>query len=50
MIMYLLLISFIIQSCTINMIQTDTHGVAEDVVDSDPSTTANPDVSIPVTY
>lgn len=39
----------ILTSCTINIIQTDTHGQAEDVVDSDPSTDVKPqtDLSIP---
>lgn len=36
-------------SCTFNIIQTDTHGYADDVVDSDPSTDVKPqtDLTIP---
>jgi len=36
--------------CTINMIQTDTHGTAEDVVNSDPQTDvkADPVISLPL--
>ena len=44
----LLLLNCLLESCTINIIQTDTHGQASDVVDSDPSTDAKPDISVPV--
>ncbi len=47
-----LLIAFLslaMTSCTLSIIQTDTHGQATDVVDSTPSTTAETqaDISIP---
>ncbi len=35
-----------LNSCTLNVIMTHTEGEASDVVESDPSTTANPDVKI----
>lgn len=37
-------------SCTVNLIQTDTHGFAEDVVDDVSKTDANVDanLSIPI--
>lgn len=39
-------------ACTLNLIQTDTHGTASDVVDSDPRTDptvdANANVSLPL--
>ena len=40
---------FILQSCTLSFIMTDTHGQAEDVVDNTPSTEAdvNPVIEIP---
>ncbi len=43
-------LAFLCTSCTINMIQTDTHGVASDIVDSDPTTDVKPqtDLSIPI--
>lgn len=45
------LLVLVMTSCTLNMIMTDTHGTAEDVVDSNPSTSADvkPVVNIPMT-
>lgn len=45
--MILFMVPFIVSSCTINIIQTSTHGTASDVVDSDPTTRTDADVSIP---
>lgn len=42
----ILLISIILPSCTVNMINTSTHGTATDVVDSDPKTDANVKASV----
>lgn len=40
-----------LESCTLSMIMTDTHGTASDVVDSEPSATADvkPVIDIPLT-
>jgi len=49
--LFIVLASFIfLLSCTISIIQTDTHGTAEDVVDSTPTTTTetDADLSIPI--
>jgi hypothetical protein len=41
----------LLQSCTLSLIMTDTHGDAEDVVDSSPSSQADvkPVIEIPLT-
>lgn len=38
-----------LSACTWNIVQTDTHGTASDVVDSDPKTEAqvSPQISVP---
>lgn len=49
-ILFIGLLTLIASGCTISIIQTDTHGSAEDVVDSTPttSTDAKADLDIPV--
>lgn len=42
----LFLITITLTGCTINIINTSTHGVATDVVDSDPKTDANVKASV----
>ncbi len=41
-------LAFLCTSCTLNIIQTDTHGESSDVADSDPSTDvkADPELSL----
>lgn len=41
---------FLLTSCTVNMLQTDTHGTASDVVDetSSAQATVSPNLNIPV--
>ena len=39
---------FIFSSCTLSIIQTDTHGVSSDVVDDTNETDAEADVDVPV--
>ena len=34
--------------CTISIIQTDTHGLADDVVDSEPKTDAKVDANLEI--
>jgi hypothetical protein len=45
--LFILLLLFL-SSCTLNIIQTDTHGVAKDVVDDTNKTDATADVSLPI--
>lgn len=46
------LVVLCLPACTLNLIQTDTHGTASDVVDSDPRTDptvdANANVTLPI--
>ncbi len=43
-----LLLFLISNACTINIIQTDTHGVASDVVDDTNEEQVDPSLSVPV--
>lgn len=43
---YYILLCLFFTSCTINIVQTDTHGVAEDVVDTDPSNDVKADADL----
>lgn len=47
--LYVLSLAILLTSCTISMVNMDTHGTASDVIDETqaPSTTASPELSLP---
>lgn len=47
-ILTLLFICFTVSGCTVSVILTDTHGNAEDVVDSTPTQTTDVDAEVPI--
>ena len=47
-VIFLCLITITLCSCTVSLILTNTHGTAEDVVDSTPTTTTKTDAQVEI--